>query len=388
MHDFIFNINTKILFGKDQIKNLNKQISVYGNKVLLVYGGGSVKKNGIYDQVIEGLKEANLEIFELGGVKPNPRLDSAVEGIKIAKENKVDFILGLGGGSVIDCAKLIAAGVKTPGDPWDIVLGNTRVNDALPLGAILTIAATGTDMDTSSVITNPETKQKIGWASKHVLPKFAILNPEFTYTVSPYQTAAGTADIMSHTMENYFTDYDDCFLQDSMAEAILKTCIKYGPIAIEDGQNYEARANLLWANTWAINGILNYGKETDWSVHAMEHELSAYYDITHGVGLAILTPRWLEYVLDDNTRSKIARFARNVFDVIEENDEKAAKLGIKKLYDFFLSIGIPMTLSEVGIGSEKLEEMAQACIKNSGKNIEGFKELNSDDILAIYKMSL
>lgn len=388
MQDFIFNVTTKILFGKDQMENLGKEIKKYGKKILLVYGGGSIKKNGIYDKVVSALKKEGIDFVELSGVEPNPRLASAVEGIRLVKDNKLDFILAVGGGSVVDCSKLIAAGAVTEADPWDIVLMKEEVKGAIPLGSVLTISATGTDMDTASVITNPDTKQKLGWASPYVLPKFSLLNPEFTFTVSAYQTAAGTADIMSHTMENYFTTYDDCFLQDSMAESILKTCVKYGPLAIKEPENYEARANLMWANTWAINGILDSGKRTAWSVHAMEHELSAFYDITHGVGLAILTPKWLDHILSVETAPKIARFARNVFSIEEKDDLLAAKAGIKALEDFFSKIGIPHSLKEVGIGEDKLDLMAKACIKNKKGNIKGFVELSEEDVLAIYKLSL
>lgn len=388
MNDFIFYNPTKIMFGKDELKNLTKEIRKYGSKVLLTYGGGSIKKNGIYDQVIKTLKEDKIEFLELSGIEPNPRVESAEEGAKIIKENKIDFVLAVGGGSVIDCSKLIAAAAVTEAHPWDIVTRKTKVEGALPLGVILTLSATGSEMDAGSVITNPKTKEKLGWGSEYIRPKFSILNPEYTFSVNKWHTAAGAADIMSHTMENYFTTYDDLFLQDSFAEGLLKTCIKYAKIAVEEPKNYEARANLMWANTWAINGLLASGKTTGWSVHAMEHELSAYYDITHGIGLAILTPRWLEHVLNDNTRAKIARFAREVFKIEGEDENQVAKDGIKALYDYFVEIGIPMTLKEVGIGEEHLKEMAENTIKHVGGPIKGFQELNAEDVLEIYRNSL
>lgn len=388
MKDFIFYNPTKIMFGKEELKKLVEEIKKYGSKVLFTYGGGSIKKNGIYENVIKALNDGGIEFKELSGIEPNPRVESAIEGVRIIKENNLDFVLAVGGGSVIDCSKLIAAAAVEDVEPWDIVIKKHEVKDALPIGAILTLSATGSEMDPSSVITNPQTREKIGWGAEAVRPKFSIMNPEYTYSVNKWHTAAGTADIMSHTMENYFTTYDDLYLQDSFAEGVLKTCIKYAKVAVDEPENYEARANLMWANTWAINGLLASGKSTRWSVHAMEHELSAYYDITHGVGLAILTPRWLEHVLNDETKAKIARFAREVFNVEGEDDYQVAKAGIKALHDYFIEIGIPMTLKEVGIGEEHLKEMAENTIKHVGGSIEGFQRLDVEDVLEIYQNSL
>ena len=391
MQDFIFEVPTKILFGKDQLDKLGKEIKKYGSKVLLVYGGGSVKKTGLYDKIINILNENNIEFSDMPGIEPNPRIESVRKGVKMAKENSSDFILAVGGGSVIDASKLIAAGAKTDADPWDIVIGKEKVQSALPIGAILTIAATGSEMDNGSVITNMETKQKLGWGSPHVLPKFAIMNPEFTFTVPKYHTAAGTADIMSHTMENYFSVDESAYLQDRFAEGILKTLIKYGPVAYNDPENYEARANIMWANSWAINGLLSEGKSHGWSVHAMEHELSAFYDITHGVGLAILSPRWLEFCLNDKTEKRIADFGYNVFGIQKSGSVRLdAENAIDALYSFFKDdMHIPMSLKEVGIDESKLKEMAENCIKNKkGENIKGFVELNADDIYEIYKACL
>lgn len=387
MKDFTFDISTKILFGKDQLKNLAGEIKKYGNKVLLVYGQKSIKKIGLYDQIIKTFSENSIEYFELEGIIPNPRIDKVRQGVKIAKENKIDFILAVGGGSVIDTAKLVAAGALIENDPWDIVIGKAKVENALPIGSILTLAATGSEMDTSSVITNEETSQKLGWGSEFVRPKFAIMNPEYTYTVNSYHTAAGTADIMSHTMENYFSLNDGCYLQDRFSEGVLKTCIKYGPIAIKDPENYEARANLMWANSWAINGLLDAGKSTAWSVHAMEHELSALRDITHGVGLAILTPYWLEYCLDDQTSEKIAEFGYNVFNLEKsESTNEDAKKAIEALREFFSSIGIPTKLRDESFSEEDLPIMAKNCMNNrKTPEIKGFKHLVEEDVLNIYK---
>ena len=390
MQDFIFEVSTKILFGRDNLKKLSKEIKAHGNKVLICYGGGSVKRSGLYDKIVANLKENNIEYKDLAGIEPNPRIESVKRGIEIVKENNIDFILAVGGGSVIDCAKLVAAGAKIEADPWKIVLGEERVREALPIGAILTIAATGSEMDNLSVISNMDTKQKLAWGSKYVLPKFAIMNPEYTYTVPKYHTAAGSADIMSHTMENYFSLNDGCYMQDRMSEGILKTVINYGPIAYNDPENYEARANLMWSSSWAINGLLGSGKSTAWSVHAMEHELSAYYDITHGVGLAILTPRWLRHVLNDETVEKIATFGKNVFEIEETSDKfEDANKAIDALHKFFKEeLNIPMTLKEIGIDETHLREMADATITHNGGNIMGFVELSSEDVYEIFKESL
>ena len=389
MYDFNFNISTKILFGKDQLNNLADEIKKYGQRVLLVYGRSSIKKIGLYDEILNIFKENSITHFELSGVVPNPRIDKVREGVNVAKENDVDFVLAVGGGSVVDSAKLIAAGFYTDSDPWDIVIKKEKVTNALPLGSILTLAATGSEMNTGSVISNEETGQKLGWGSEYVRPKFAIMNPEYTYSVDSYHTAAGTVDIMSHTMENYFTLNDGAYLNDRFAEGILKTCIKYGPIAIKEPENYEARSNLIWANTWAINGLLNAGKSTSWSVHAIEHELSALRDITHGVGLAILTPYWLEYCLDDQRSEKIAEFGYNVFDLEETEDTmKDAKNAIESLREFFTSLGIPENLREEGFTEEDLPIMAKNCVNNRTKaEINGFKHLEEEDILNIYKMA-
>lgn len=386
MKDFIFNVSTKILFGKDQLENLGREIKKYGRKVLICYGKGSIKKNGIYDDITNELKRDGIEYFELSGIEPNPRVSSAREGVKLVKENNIDFILAVGGGSTIDCAKLIAAASKVENDPWDILIKKVKVESALPIGVVLTLSATGSEMDDSAVITNLDTMEKLSFATRHVLPKFALMNPEYSYTVPKYHTAAGVSDIMSHTMENYFT-LDDCYFQDTVAEGILKTCIKYGRLAMDEPENYEARANLMWASTWAINGLLDSGKSSDWSVHPIEHEVSAFFDITHGVGLAILTPRWLKHCMDEETTPKIARFSRVVFGIEESDDKEAALKGIDALYKFYESLDIPMYLKDTGVTEDKLREMAHMTISHKGRNIRGFRELSENDVLEILKES-
>jgi hypothetical protein len=387
--NFNYSIPTKIFFGKGQVEVLGEQIKNYGSKVLLTYGGGSIKKNGVYDKVVNILKDNNIEFWELGGIDPNPRIDSVREGIKICRENGIDFILPVGGGSTIDCSKVIAAGYYYEGDPWDLVIKKDKLEKALPIGAVLTLAATGSEMDSGAVITNLETKQKLGTGHPSMAPKFSILDPTYTFTVPKNQTAAGTADIMSHTFENYFTLDEGAYLQNRLAESILKTCIHYGRIAIDEPENYEARANIMWASSLAINGLLSYGKETVWSVHAMEHELSAYYDITHGIGLAILTPSWMEYVLDDERVDKFVEYGINVWGIDEDKDKYTmARESIDKTREFFLSLGIPMTLKEVGIGEEHLEDMAKAAIDHKDGVVGNFKPLYYEDVLAIYRKAL
>lgn len=387
MLNFNYSIPTNIYFGKGKMDSLPKLIKQYGSKILLTYGGGSIKSNGIYDKVVNLLKENNIEYFELGGVDPNPRVTTVREGIKICKENNVDFILALGGGSVIDCSKTIAAGCYYDGDAWDFFIGKARIKNALPLGTVVTLAATGSEMNGNAVISNVDTQEKLGTYGEALKPKFSILDPVNTFTVPRTQTAAGTADIMSHIFEQYFSSTEGTYVQDRMAEALLKTCIKYGPMAVEEPENYEARANLMWASTLALNGLLTYGKITDWATHGMEHELSAIYDITHGVGLAILTPNWMSYVLDDTTLEKFVEYGVNVWD-IDRTKEKLliAKEAIEKTKEFFISLGIPSTLTEVGIGEDKLSEMAVKATKRGPQG--NFKKLFEEDVLKIYLSSL
>ncbi|MCT8975444.1 iron-containing alcohol dehydrogenase [Clostridium sp. CX1] len=387
MINFNYNIPTRVFFGKDQIKVLAKEIKKYGSKVLLTYGGGSIKRTGIYDTVIQILKDNNISYWELGGIEPNPRITSVKEGVKICRENDIDFILAVGGGSTIDCSKVIGAAFYYEGDPWDLVSGKSRIENVLPVGTILTLSATGSEMDAGAVISNLETKEKLGCGHPGMFPKFSILDPTYTFTVPANQTAAGTADIMSHIFEVYFNKTEGAYLQNRMAEALLKTCIKYGPIAYKEPENYEARANIMWASSLAINGLLTYGKETNWSVHGMEHELSAFYDITHGVGLAILTPSWMKHVLDDSTVNYFVDYGVNVWDLDKDGDKfEIANAAIDKTREFFTSLGIPSTLTEVGINRENLEIMAKAAVRRG--SLGNFKPLKAEDVLSIFEASL
>jgi alcohol dehydrogenase YqhD (iron-dependent ADH family) len=387
MNNFNYSIPTKIFFGKDKINILGNEIKKYGSRVLLVYGGGSIKKSGIYDRVTEIFKASNINFWELSGVEPNPRITSVTKGIQLCRDNKIDIILAVGGGSSIDCAKVIAAGYYYEGDAWDIVLDPSKIQNALPLATILTLAATGSEMNSGAVITNIDTNEKLGTGNPAMAPKFSILDPTYTYTLPEAQTAAGTADIISHIFEVYFSSTKEAYLQNRMAEAMLKTCIKYGGIAMKDPENYEARSNLMWTSSLAINGLLSYGKVTEWSTHGMEHELSAYYDITHGVGLAILTPHWMKYILNEETLEKFVEYGVNVWGIDANLDKyEIANEAIEKTREYFISLGIPSSLRKVGINEEKLEEMAKQATRR-GK-LGNFRALDAGDVLSIFTAAL
>ena len=387
MLNFNYSIPTKIFFGENKIDVLAEQIKNYGSKVLLVYGGGSIKKSGLYDKINHILTTNEISFWELPGVEPNPRITSVRKGIEICRENKIDLILAVGGGSTIDCAKVIGAGYYYDKDAWDIVVDPRKIEKVLPIASILTLAATGSEMDAGAVITNLETSEKLGTGHKDMAPKFSILDPTYTFSVPKHQTAAGTVDIMSHIFEVYFSRTKEAYLQNKMAEAVLKTCIKYGRKAMDEPENYEARSNIMWASSLAINGLLSYGKETEWSVHAMEHELSAFYDITHGVGLAILTPHWMEYALNDTTVEHFANYGIHVWGLDAKTDPyELAREAIQKTREYFISLDLPSSLKEVGIGEENLEKMAKQATARG--TLGRFKPLNTQDVLTIYKASL
>lgn len=384
MNNFTYTIPTKIHFGKNRLGKL-AELKESGTKVLLVYGGGSIKKSGLYDAAVSVLKENGLEITELSGVEPNPRIESVRRGVSLCKENSIDMVLAIGGGSTIDCAKIVAAGAKYDGDPWDLVLRGSLIKEALPIYSVLTLSATGSEMDCFAVISDLEKNEKWGTGAEALKPKMSIMDPQYTYTVSKKQTSAGTADIMSHTFENYFTNVKGAGLQGHMCEAVLKTCIKYAPIALENPEDYDARANLMWCGSLAINGLLSYGAEVTWCVHPMEHELSAFYDITHGEGLAILTPVWMQYVIekDPSKIPQIAEYGRNILDIRQEDDKKAAEEAVRKTADFFFeTLNIPSTLREVGITEKNhFEVMAEKAAKGCAGS---FMTLEKEDIIEIF----
>lgn len=382
MYNFTHQIKTKIHFGKGSIEHV-KELAAYGSKVLLVYGGGSIKKNGIYDAAMAILKECNMEVSELSGVEPNPRIETVRKGVTLCKEKNIDMVFAIGGGSTIDCAKVIAAGAKYEDDPWDLVINASLIQDALPIFDVLTLSATGTEMDAFAVISDMTKNEKWGTGSPYMVPTMSVLDPEYTYSVSKKQTAAGTADMMSHTFENYFSMQNaDC--QKFMAEGLLRTMIKNGPIALKDPTNYDARANLMWAATHAINGNIGDGTSPAWCVHPMEHELSAFYDITHGEGLAILTPAWMEHVLSDATLPNFVAYAKNVWGLTGNDDYALARAAIDATRRFFVEdMGIPANLRAVGITDEKyFEIMAQ---KAAAGCVGCFVALSKEDIIEIYR---
>ena len=386
MENFTYTIPTTIYFGKGQVKPIGEIVSQYGKRVLLVYGGGSIKRNGIYDDVTAIFKENEITYFELAGVEPNPRITTVRKGVEICRKENIEVVLPIGGGSTIDCAKVIAAATSYSGDAWDIVLDPSKVVSVLPIVSILTLAATGSEMDTFAVISDMDSNDKIGTSHEDMRPKASILDPTYTFSVPAYQTAAGTADIMSHIMECYFSNVQG-YMQDRMAEGLFKTCIEFGVKAITKPDDYEARANLMWASSWAINNFIKLGKAVEWSVHPMEHQLSAYYDITHGVGLAILTPHWMEHVLNDNTVEKFKEFGVNVWDLSKDEDAYTiAHQAIQKTREYFVAMGIPTTLREVGIVDDRyFDVMAEkACAGLEA----AFVPLTKEDVKAIYQKAL
>ena len=389
MLDFTYSIPTKIHFGKDALDFVGEEVKKYSNKVLLTYGGGSIKKNGVYDKVVKELKNSGVEIFELSGIEPNPRIDSVRKGVEIIKENNIGAILAVGGGSTIDASKFMAAGACADFDPWEFISKKKPMSPAIPLLSVLTMAATGSEMDNGGVITNPETKEKLSSGHPDTRPKVSFLNPEITDPVSKYQTACGSSDILSHIFENYFNQDESMYMLDRMMESLMKTVIKYGPIAVKDPNNYEARANLMWASSWAINGFVSSSSKSEWTVHPIEHELSAFYDITHGLGLAILTPRWMEYVLNETTAHKFYDLGVNVFDIDKNLDQmEVAKKAIEKVKEFFFeTLGLDSNLKKINIDEKYFDQMSKGACGEKEK-INGFIELSPADVRKIYEMCL
>lgn len=388
MNNFTFYNPTKIVFGRGTVSQLGELVRPFGNRVLLVYGGGSIKRSGLYDQVIGQLRQIGAEVYELPGVEPNPRLSSVHRGIEICREHDIPFILGVGGGSVIDAAKAIAAGVPYEGDVWDFYVRKAKVESALPLGAVLTLAATGTEMNGNTVVTNWEEQQKRGMGSIHIYPKFSILDPELTYTVPADQTANGIVDMMSHVFEQYFSLTKDTPLQERLCESILKTVIENGELAVREPGNYAARANLMLCSTYALNGgMISVGMEQDWASHEIEHSISAVYDIAHGAGLSIVFPNWMKYVYRERI-DRFVQYAVRVWDIdpAGKSDDEIALAGIQATRDFFTRIGAPATLGEVGIGREKLDVMAADAVRFGP--LGSFRKLEQADVKAILEMAL
>lgn len=387
MENFIFQNETKIIFGKDTELEVGVEVSRYGKKILFHYGGGSIKRTGLYDKVVQALKDNAVSFIELSGVKPNPRISLVREGIELCKRENIDFILAVGGGSVIDSAKAIAAGVKYSGDVWDFFEGKAEVKEAIPIGTILTIPASGSETGDTTVITNEDGWYKRALSHPTLRPKFAILNPELTFTLPDYQTAAGGVDIISHVFERYFTNTPNVDLTDRLCEAILKCMIKNLPIALEEPDNYAARAEIMWAGTIAHNGLLGTGRAEDWASHMIGHEISAIYDLTHGATLSIVFPAWMEYVYLENI-DRFVQYSTRVWNVEMDydNPEMTALEGIRKTKEFFKKIGMPTSLSEANIPGDKIEEMAEKCVLSGP--VGNIKKLYKDDVIKILEMAL
>ncbi|MGG1877534.1 iron-containing alcohol dehydrogenase [Paenibacillus cisolokensis] len=387
MRAFEFHNGTRLIFGQGKLSSLKSEVPKYGTNVLLVYGGGSIKRSGLYDQVITLLKEIGAVVTELSGVEPNPRLSTVHKGVALCREHQVDLVLAVGGGSVLDCAKAIAVGAKYEGDMWDFVERKAIPQDALPLGTVLTMAATGSEMNGNSVITNEATQEKMGWASPWAYPAFSILDPVHTYTLPKDQTVYGVVDIMSHVLEHYFHQDTNTPVQDGFCETLLRTVIDTAPKLIDDLENYELRETILYCGTMALNGMVSMGLAGDWATHNIEHAVSAVYDIPHGGGLAIIFPNWMKY----NLKADPARFkslAVNVFgiDAAGKSDEQVGLEGIEALRSFWSSIGAPSRLADYDIDDSQIEVMAEKTVRFGP--FGNFRKLQREDVIEIYKMSL
>ena len=387
MLNFTFSNTTKIVFGRGVEEQAGKEAAKWGKKVMLHYGGGHIVRSGLKDRVVKSLQEAGLEIVEFGGAQPNPRLSLVREGIELARREKVDLILAVGGGSAIDSAKAIGIGVPYDGDVWDFFAGKADAKESLPLGVVLTIPAAGSEASNSAVVTNEDGWLKVGYGSLVLRPKFALLNPELTFSLPAYQTACGVADMMAHIMERYFTREKDVGFGDHLCESALRSIIQEAPVAIAEPENYGARANIMWASTVAHNDILGVGRSEDWASHNIEHELSAIYDIAHGAGLAIVFPAWMKYVYKQDP-DRFVQFAVRVFGVEQDfhNPERTILEGIRRLEDFFRRIGLPVTLADAGIPADRLEEMAEKATAGDTRKLGSFMPLGQEDVLAIYKL--
>ncbi|WP_374049801.1 iron-containing alcohol dehydrogenase [Neobacillus sp. PS3-34] len=388
MINFLQNNPTRLLFGEGQIQKLPEELGQKGLKVLVVYGGGSIKRNGVYDDVIRELKNAEAVVFELSGVEPNPRLSTVQKGVDICKSEGIDFLLAVGGGSVIDCTKAIAVGAKYDGNPWDLFTRKAPIESALPIGTVLTLAATGSEMNEVSVITNWETNDKLGWASPLVFPTFSILDPTYTYSVPRDQTVYGIVDSMSHALESYFHRTENTPMIDGFIESILRTAIDNGPKLLNQLDSYKYRETMMYISTTAFNGTLSNGTDGgDWATHRIEHAISAIYDIPHGGGLAILFPNWLEHVLEEDP-SRVKQLATNVFGIKEEGmtDKEVAREGAKALRDFWNSLGAPSRLADYQIDDKQFESITVKTFIKPG--VGTYKELDSESVMDILKRSL
>lgn len=387
MENFIYQNQTKIIFGRKTQELAGKHSKEFAGRLLLHYGEGSIKKSGLYDEVIASLEKENIKIFELGGVKPNPGLGLINEGSRLCKENNIDFILAVGGGSVIDSAKGISVGAPYKGDNmWDFVEGKAKTGKALPIGVVLTIPAAGSESSNITVITKEDGMIKKGYHNDILRPRFAILNPELTFTLPLFQMACGAADIMAHVMERYFTINKHVDLTDRLCEATLKTVIENAPLIMKDTRDYDPRAELMWSGTIAHGDLLSTGRIGDWGSHKIAHELSSMYEATHGAAIAVIFPAWMKYVYK-NDIDRFYQFSVRVFDIDPcfGSREDIALKGIEKLQDFFSGLGLPRTLKGLNIGKDKFEEMADKATRLGpiGKYIK----LNKKDVEKIYNLA-
>ncbi len=390
MVNFEYYNPARIVFGRGTESETGRLAKECGaTHVLLHYGGGSVKRNGLYDKIVESLRDAGLRFTELGGVKPNPRLSLVREGISLCRQEGIDFILAVGGGSTIDSAKAIAAGVVAGRDIWDYYMdGSLEVEGALPVGVVLTIPAAGSESSDSSVVTNEEGDYKRYIGSRHLIPRFAVLDPEVTFSMPPAQIANGCSDILAHLMERYFTRTPHVDFTDRLLEASMRTVLENGPLAMKNPCDYDVRAEIMWLGTIAHNNLLGTGRIGDWGSHDIEHELSAMYDIAHGAGLAIVFPAWMKYVYKVH-RDKFVQFATRVFDVslpLDDADAIVAEM-IERLEGWYRRMGLPVRLPDAGIGSDRLGQMAARCVEGRG-TVGNFMKLSESDVAAIYALAL
>ena len=387
MNSFIYDIPTRVIFGPDQLSRLGEELGHFGDKVLLVYGGGSIKKTGLYDRILEALHSGGIEVTELSGVEPNPRIATVREGIRRGREAGVNAVLAVGGGSSLDCGKCIAAAMNYPGDPWELIAGRIAVDNCLPIVTITTMAATGSEMDPWVVISDPEKKAKQGYTTYGMYPTVSFLDPTLTYSVGKYQTACGCADIFSHACETYFSP-SGMEMTDRLLEGVMNTVVRFAPVALREPDNYEARANILWSASWAINGMVRNTQRCNWSCHPLEHQLSAWYDITHGLGLAIVTPRWMEAILSPETAPRLHRLGTAVFGVdVGLEPLEGAKATIAALKHWlFDELGLASTLHEIGIGEEHFTDMARGAV--AAGLTRGYVPMDEAAAVALYQACL
>lgn len=388
MKDFNYCAPTHVIFGKNTELEVGKALKNAGaTRVLMQYGGGSIKKSGLYDRVVKAIRDEGIELFKLGGVQPNPHLSLVRKAIEIVREQKIDYLLAVGGGSAIDSTKATAVGAVYDGDVWDFYCGKAVPKKAMPVGVVLTIPAAGSEGSNSSVITNEDGWIKRGLGCDLTRPAFAIYNPELTYSLPAYQTAAGATDIMAHIMERYFTNEPDVDMTDRLCESVLKTIIRQAPVAVKEPDNYVARAEMMWASTVAHNDFLSCFRVGDWSSHQLSHELSGMYDATHGAALAVAFPAWMTYVYKHDVQ-RFCRFAVEVMGVEMDffHPEETALKGIAALRAFFKSIGMPTTLSELGVPEDKLDVLADKVKRGADGTTGQFVKLTRDDCLKIYQL--